>query len=904
MQCELSLLSFVTVLSTVFCDGLAEDAVLDVEPYWSTFFIGESVTFKCDMNEGEKSDWQYKIQKDGQAFVHYNTHEKYTLSLRHRGDKGQYQCFGRNKYDSQLIKKSNTVNLSVSAAFPKATLTLTTTTSGGSVILSCSVKNSEGWTYEYFRRTQSTTEAPVRTDGEENRVSVKQGGIYRCRGSRGPITSYISDDVPIDITLSNKVVIKQEPKWPQSFSGEVVTLKCEVQGGDVTDWQYDWRFRGKKSYSSYGNNWILTATRSSSGEYTCKGIKRGDPYSSTEWSDAITLAVLPGKPKAQIQADIKTIPVGGNVTLICSVSPSSGWKYSWYRFLESSHLLTAQDAVFHVNGKISVSQVGLYWCKGGRGNPVYYSEDSDAVTIDQNVPYRAVVKLQHKWPQIYNGEKITLRCDIHEEIEWEYEFKSPMSSPFITKNELVIFYASSSVNGDYKCRGRKKNAPQFLTGWSDSFSLEVLQKPSPVLSVSPSWLSPGVSVTLKCEVENPSAGWRIYWYKAIPDLSKITGCYSYELLPDSSNGTAQDLYIIHQQTHTAAFACRAARGDPLFYTLNSEPKFVWSGDFNAEASLQVIPSRVQHFSADSVSLSCEGNCTEWRVKKINNEGAVSDCVDWVVTKGSTCQLHSGLHSNAVYWCECASAFSNAVNITKQSEAIILESPVHPVAEGDPVTLSCKLREEQTVLDVIFYKDDKVIQSDTIQELTILAVSKSDEGFYKCQHAGKESPQSWMAVKSVPKPENDLFLPMLIAGLVCGFLLIILFLLFCYYKKSKGSSSARSQSVNQSSVTDCMINQDEKNTYTSPVHDDTCVYESIKVSDDNETCTTGGRDESGDVTYASIELKRVAKNEQNKKTEESCIYSDVMIRSSTEKPAPSATDETVYSEVKTSKNRAQ
>ncbi|KAM9426364.1 Fc receptor-like protein 5 isoform 3-T3 [Pholidichthys leucotaenia] len=217
MQCELSLLSFVTVLSTVFCDGLAEDAVLDVEPYWSTFFIGESVTFKCDMNEGQKNDWEYKIQKDGQAFVHYNTHEKYTLSLRHRGDKGQYQCFGRNKYDSQLIKKSNTVNLSISA----------------------------------------------------------------------------------------------------------------------------------------------------------------------------------GKPKAQIQAEIKAIPVGGNVTLICSVSPSSGWKYSWYRLLESSRLLTAQDAVFHVNGKISVSQGGLYWCKGGRGNPVYYSEDSDAVTIDQNDVALAEIPVVH-----------------------------------------------------------------------------------------------------------------------------------------------------------------------------------------------------------------------------------------------------------------------------------------------------------------------------------------------------------------------------------------------------------------------------------------------------------------------------------------------------------------------------
>ncbi|KAL4007067.1 adhesion G-protein coupled receptor G5 [Sarotherodon galilaeus] len=32
------------------------DAVLTIEPNWSSFFIGEFVTFKCDMNEGEDTD--------------------------------------------------------------------------------------------------------------------------------------------------------------------------------------------------------------------------------------------------------------------------------------------------------------------------------------------------------------------------------------------------------------------------------------------------------------------------------------------------------------------------------------------------------------------------------------------------------------------------------------------------------------------------------------------------------------------------------------------------------------------------------------------------------------------------------------------------------------------------------
>ena len=78
--------------------------------------------------------------------------------------------------------------------------------------------------------------------------------------------------------------------------------------------------------------------------------------------------------------------------------------------------------------------------------------------------------------------------------------------------------------------------------------------------------------------------------------------------------------------------------------------------------------------------------------------------------------------------------------------VLLVSPVHPVNEGSSVTLSCKLRRGNFTSTVAFYKNDELIQNGDKEELTIAAVTKSDEGFYKCEHSGEVSPQSWMSVK--------------------------------------------------------------------------------------------------------------------------------------------------------------
>ncbi|PWA19829.1 hypothetical protein CCH79_00015900, partial [Gambusia affinis] len=540
-----------------------------------------------------------------------------------------------------------------------------------------------------------------------------------------------------------------------------------------------------------------------------------------------------GKPKAQLSSNSREMPAGGSVTLTCVVgSSSSGWKYFWYKERDSSEPLTGEEAVFPSNGQMSVSEEGLYWCRGGRGEPVYYTDYSDRISITKNVTvsspasssfpvmpvigpvvgiiliilllllwrYRlsfqsessgqrpttnhelnqtesdysslahvsnkVVVTQRPNWPLVFSGESITLACEVQggETTEW-------------TKlNRIAAFCCST------------RNAYTFAEDGKIELSCRI-----PVLSVSPSWPNPGASVTLSCEgLELQSAGWRFFWYKTVPDTSKqhYRPSYTYELLPGSTNGTEQNSFIINGPTLTAGFKCRAGRGEQKFYTYYSEVKFVWSADPRPAASLSVNPDRVQHFRSESVTLSCEGNSDEWRVMRFTEKDGLSYCSDWGTMNGSTCTTKPYYDMDGVYWCESKSGeFSNVVNITLQTDyygGIILVSPVHPVTEGDPVTLSCRDIKQNLLSNVFFYHNDKLINNDGREELKISAVSKSDEGFYKCQYSGKKSPRSWIRVTGC-SPASSLFLVLMVIGPVVKIVLVLLLLLFLCCRRNNDST---------------------------------------------------------------------------------------------------------------------
>ncbi|KAI5608721.1 Fc receptor-like protein 5, partial [Silurus asotus] len=116
--------------------------------------------------------------------------------------------------------------------------------------------------------------------------------------------------------------------------------------------------------------------------------------------------------------------------------------------------------------------------------------------------------------------------------------------------------------------------------------------------------------------------------------------------------------------------------------------------------------------------------------------------------------------------------------------VILESSVHPVTEGHPLTLHCLYRNTNpSNLRADFYKDGSVVQNQTTGEMIIHKVSKSDEGFYHCKHPERgESPRSWISVRRPSHVEAPFSELMLISSVVTAspyLLITIILLVKCY-----------------------------------------------------------------------------------------------------------------------------
>lgn len=78
--------------------------------------------------------------------------------------------------------------------------------------------------------------------------------------------------------------------------------------------------------------------------------------------------------------------------------------------------------------------------------------------------------------------------------------------------------------------------------------------------------------------------------------------------------------------------------------------------------------------------------------------------------------------------------------------MILRIPALPVKEGTNVTLHCDQRNDASNLNATFYKNDDPLKTEPTGHMTIVHVSRSDEGVYWCKiNAYGKSPPSWLFV---------------------------------------------------------------------------------------------------------------------------------------------------------------
>ncbi|KAG7330472.1 hypothetical protein KOW79_006694 [Hemibagrus wyckioides] len=419
------------------------------------------------------------------------------------------------------------------------------------------------------------------------------------------------------------------------------------------------------------------------------------------------------------------------MTLSCTLKlQSAGWKFYWTKPTQSSETETETDS--YIISSVSVSDGGQYRCRAGRGNPVYSSDYSDALWINVTESPKAVVTIKPD-KRVFKGESVTLRCEIQGggDTEWTYSwYKNDYE--LYRENKTQEFSLSSVRNkdsGNYTCRGRRSSDTQ-TSEISDAVTLTISDVAEAVVSVSPlSWLTEGDSVTLSCEVKHSSTAWTFSWYSYVLYRdSQGSIRYNRELLSDNSRGSGGS-YTLSPVTlnHTGVYVCRAERG--VFHTPYSKLQPLWITGESPPVSLIISPSRTQHFTADSLSMSCEdqSDSTGWTVRRYKY---IEELVTCSSVSGSTCNISSLSTSHTgVYWCQSESGGrSNPINITVHYGTVILDSPVHPVTEGHPLTLHCLSRSKKIPgSGVDFYKDDSILQNQTTGEMTISSVSKSDEG---------------------------------------------------------------------------------------------------------------------------------------------------------------------------------
>ncbi|XP_047679089.1 CD166 antigen homolog isoform X3 [Tachysurus fulvidraco] len=526
----------------------------------------------------------------------------------------------------------------------------------------------------------------------------------------------ISAPENFSIHWSPKAVVSIKPHT-HVFIGEIVTLRCDIQGGGNTQWTYSWNKDNNKLYSDGNKRYFIYTMQgfriwsvedSDSGTYTCRG-HRGYSQSS-EISNDVTLTVSV-KPKPTVRVNPQSsVYTGDTVTLSCELQQGTGWEFYWYK-----------------------------------NNQLLQNLNSEQV----------------------NTLKVTV---------------------------------NNAGEAEYTCVARRRyyyNSYYYFTEFSDPVKITVRERPQAVLSVSPhSWLTEGDSVTLSCEVTDSSTDWTFSWYTVVPYRDGLTGInnnHGYivyvELISDSSRGSGGKYTLSPAALkHTGVYMCRGERGEPAFYTQYSNLQPLWITGESPPVSLIINPSRTQHFTNDSLSLSCEdqSKSTGWTVRRYTHSERVLDCSHWGSVTGSTCNI-SFLSTSytGVYWCESESGEnSNPVNITVHDGDVILESPVHPVTEGHPLTLRCLYHNPNpSNLRADFYKDGSVLQNQTTGEMIIQTVSKSDEGFYHCEHPERgESLKSWVSVRRPSPVEAPFSVLMLICSVVTAspyLLVTIILLLICY-----------------------------------------------------------------------------------------------------------------------------
>ncbi|XP_053089503.1 Fc receptor-like protein 5 [Pangasianodon hypophthalmus] len=826
---------------------------------------GNSVTLSCTL-QLQSAGWKFYWNKDTQSTETETETHSYTISSVRVSDGGQYKCRAGRGNPVYYTHYSDALWVKVTES-PKPVVIIEPDTQvfrGERVTFRCDIQRGGDteWTYSWNKNDYTLYSDRTTQEFSISSVRDSDGGKYTCRGRRSDSqSSEISDPVTLSVSEKPKPELTSDRKG-DVLTGNSVTLNCTLQLQSA-GWKFYWikPTQSTETETETHSYTIRSFTVSDGGQYKCRA-GRGNPVYYTHYSDALWVNIIESpKPVVSIKPDTQVFR-GETVTFRCDIQEGRGteWTYDWYR----------DDSTFypsHTTQEFSISvenyHGGKYTCRGRRSDS-QISKTSDPVTLSVSEKPKPELTSDLKGAAL-TGNSVTLNCTLKlQSAGWKFYWNKDTQRRQ-TETETHSYTISSvrvSDGGQYKCRAGRGN-PVYYTHYSDALWVNVIESPKPVVSIKPdTQVFRGERVTFRCDIqEGRGTEWTYDWYR---DNSTFYPSH-----------TTQEFIISVRNYHGGKYTCRGRRSDSQISEMSDPVTLSVSGG-SPPVSLIISPSRTQHFTADSLSLSCEdqSDSTGWTVRGYTHNETLFDCSS---VSGSTCNISSLSTSHTgVYWCQSESGGrSNSVIITVHNGDLILESPVHPVTEGNPLTLRCLNRSKISDSGADFYKNDSILQSQTTGEMTISSVSESDEGFYHCKHPERgESPKSWVSVRVSASGSTGV-----IIGLSSAFVFVILMILLIpllHYKKKRGVEHQTPSAVNQD---------------TNQPADGDNIYENTNMRTTDDSAA-----EASNMLYSEVVTRKKKQKDDSAAEASNMLYSEVVTRKKKQKDAAAGPSDVTYADI--------
>ncbi|XP_058516459.1 Fc receptor-like protein 5 [Ochotona princeps] len=457
------------------------------------------------------------------------------------------------------------------------------------------------------------------------------------------------------------------------------------------------------------------------------------------WAILLLLAPIGGHSETIPQPFISLEPKwtvnfeGESVTLTCNVVPFySPWKTTWYH--EQFY-----KTVKKIRGRIlQVKESGDYRCQ------VTGSALSSSVHLDFS---KASLILQAP-PAVFEGDLVILRCKSRAEAAATAKAinKNRKHLEFLGESsEFRIRNAGLKDNGDYHCTELRKEC---CNASSNTVKIQVQELfPRPVLTASSRRPVEGNPLTLTCETQLPpqkssvqlqfrffkekqtlGSGWQRSTELQIPAVwEEDSGSYSCEAMGSSIEKSSPTFSVqvqraaVKVQVHTVPASESVLEGQELVFICSVE---------GIRGPITVSWYKISNRKKTKIQAS---PAAEFKILEV---------------KSSDAGMYTCEANNSHYHYEANRPVTITVKVPVSQPELTLRTRRDLVAEGDTVTLYCKVWKGSFPIVYQFYREDVFLKKITLSwKVSFVSISLTAEhsGNYYCTADNGLGPQRSEAV---------------------------------------------------------------------------------------------------------------------------------------------------------------